>query len=51
MAVNCSERKKPPTSSVASITATGVAGVNAAQAARKTALIIALATRMDRKPK
>ena len=42
VAVNCSERKKPPTSSTATITANGVDGVKPAQAAVKAELISAL---------
>ncbi len=40
--MNCSERKKPPISSSAIITATGVSAVNVAQTARKPALMTAL---------
>src|SRR5258708_16431850 len=38
MAVNCSERKKPPTTSRIMISSNGVAMVNSAQAARKIEL-------------
>src|SRR3982074_1650768 len=51
MAVNCSERKKPPTTSRIMISSNGVAIVNSAQAARKIELTTALMVMMLRKPK
>ena len=50
MLVNCSERKKPPTSSSTTMIATGVVCVKPAQTARNAELITALITRMVRKP-
>jgi hypothetical protein len=44
MLVNCSERKKPPTSSTASITVVGVEIVKAPQAARNADAISVLPT-------
>src|SRR5712672_1611708 len=46
MAVNCSERKKPPTTSRIMISSNGVAMVNSAQAARKIELTTALMVMM-----
>ena len=51
VAVNCSERKKPPISSTAIMTANGVAGVNSPHAAVKAALNSALTISRLRKPK
>ena len=51
MLVNCSERKKPPTSSTSRITRCGVSGRNSAIAASETALSAALAISTRRKPK
>ena len=51
VAVNCSERKKPPISSTSTMRRNGVAGVNSAQAAVNTELMIALVIRIRRKPK
>ena len=51
IAVNCSERKKPPTISSTRINDSGVVGVNSAQTARKAALTIASTVMMLRKPK
>src|SRR5436305_7447746 len=51
IAVNCSERKKPPTTRMIMIKSSGVAAVNSAQAARKNELTMALIVIMLRKPK
>src|SRR6478736_4391132 len=51
MAVNCSERKKPPTTRIIMISKSGVDAVNSADAARNTELTIALTTMILRKPK
>ena len=51
VAVNCSERKKPPTSSTAIMTANAVCGVNSPQAAVSALAIRELTMRMRRKPK
>ena len=51
MAVNCSERKNPPTTSRIMISSSGVVIVNSAQAARKIELTTALIIMMLRKPK
>src|SRR3954470_17085702 len=51
MAVNCSERKKPPTTRMRKISVSGVEIVNSAQAARNTELTTALTVIMLRKPK
>ena len=51
IAVNSSERKKPPTSRMMKISSSGVVGVKSAQAARKTALTMALTISTLRKPK
>ena len=51
VAVNCSERKKPPTSSTAIIVPNGVCGVKKPHAAVKAELMSALTIRMRRKPK
>ena len=42
MLVNCNDRKNPPDSRMAIITANGTPGMNVAQAARKALLISAL---------
>ena len=51
MAVNSSERKNPPTRRIAKITASGVATVKTAHAARKAELITPTTTSTERKPK
>ncbi len=51
MAVNSSERKKPPTTRMIMINSNGVAAVNSAQAARNSELTMALTVIMLRKPK
>ncbi len=51
MAVNCSERKKPPTTRMIMIRSSGVDAVNSAEAARNSELTIALITMILRKPK
>src|SRR6266581_2699793 len=51
MAVNCSERKKPPTTRMIMISKSGVDAVNSAEAARNSELTMALTTMILRKPK
>ena len=51
IAVNCSERKKPPTTRMMKISSSGVVSVNSAQAARNTELTTALTVIRLRKPK
>ena len=50
MAVNCSERKKPPTSSRLTISVTGVVGTKIAGSAVKAAPSTVLTTSTLRKP-
>ena len=51
VAVNCSERKKPPTSSTAIMTPNGVCGVNSPQAPVSALAISEFTMRIRRKPK